>query len=121
MHAGAVVASVEMTNAVRLALNFAAQHTTFELVDDTPKFFDIALRFGAIIRKHPHQSLWWRRAFVRVRVNRIISQQCIFSQDGARIEAEAVNPPPHPEAKYVRHRGTNLRVAPIEVWLLQQE
>ena len=86
-----------------------------------PKFFDVALRFRAIIRKHPHQSLRWGRAFVRVRVNRIISQQCIFSQDGARIEAEAVNAPPHPEAQHVRHGGTNLRIAPIEVGLLQQE
>ena len=49
MHSRAVVASVEMTDAVRLALNFATQHTTFEFVDDMPKFFDVALRFRTII------------------------------------------------------------------------
>ena len=121
MEARIFVVTVEMPNAIRLALDLAAQHAIIELVDHAPDFLDVADRFRTIVRKHPHQSLRRWRTFIRIGIDGIVSQQCIFGQHGARIDAKAIYPPPHPKAQHVSHCGTNFRISPVEIGLLQEE
>src|SRR3954452_5729912 len=71
MHSRMFVATVEVADAVGLALNFTAQHPIVEFVYHLPEFLNVWERFGAISRKSPPQSLWRRRAVVGVGIDRI--------------------------------------------------
>src|SRR5436190_16812123 len=79
MQAG-FVPSIEVADAVRLALDLAAQQAFVELVDDLPKIGEIGHRLWAVIGKDVFEALGRRLAFIGLRVARIVAKKLILCE-----------------------------------------
>src|SRR5947209_4802936 len=120
MKAGALL-PVEVTDAIGLALNFAAQNAAIEFVDNSAKLLDVAHGLAAIVGENALEPLRRGNAFVVVRIGRIVAQQFVLGEDRASIDPKAIYAAAHPEAQHVGHRGAHRGVAPVEIGLLLQK
>src|SRR3954471_14115712 len=121
MKSRAIRLAVEMPDAVRLALDLAAEETIAKLVQDRAHLLDVSNGFPAVVGEDALEALRRRRCIVRFEIGWIVAQQIVLGENGARVDPEPVDAALQPEAKRVSHGTPDLRVAPVEVGLLGQE
>src|ERR1700716_2025146 len=97
--------SIEVSDPINLALNFAAENAIVEFVYYLSNLLDVIHRLRAVVRKHALQSLRWGLCFVRLGIDRVVPQQRILGEHGARIHPETIDPAAHPKSQDVRHRS----------------
>src|SRR5471032_801897 len=63
----------------------------------------------------------WGRARLIPRIDGVVAELFVLDEQPHHIDAEPIYPAIQPEPKHIQHRFTQLRVAPVYIWLLLQE